>query len=92
MGKGTNILRQMTNRTELGTEALPWRPIIEIYSNQRVLLELHNGIIEYSQEKISVRVRYGQVCICGKCLEVMKMTSTQLVIGGEILSVHLIQR
>lgn len=92
MKKATGVLRQITFGTELDTEALPGRPIVEIYSNCRVLIELHNGIVEYGQEKISVRVRYGQVCICGKCLEVMKMTSHQLVISGDIQSVHLVRR
>lgn len=92
MRKGNDVLRQITSGTELDTEALPGRPIIEIYSNYRVLIELHNGIVEYGREKISVRVRYGHVCICGRCLEVIKMTSYQLVIGGEIHSVHLVRR
>ena len=92
MKKGNGVLKQITSGMVSETDVMPGHPIIEIFSNCRVLVELHNGIIEYGQNKIVVSVRYGYVCICGHKLEVVRMTAQQLVIAGEIASVQLLRR
>lgn len=68
------------------------QPLLELYGERRVLIEHHRGVTEYGRERIQVRANYGQICICGGCLELAKMTSEQLVITGRIDSVHLIRR
>ena len=91
MKNGKNMIDRISDATSLQTEALPGRPIVEVYSDHRVLIEIHGGILEYSPEKIQVRVRYGILCICGSCLEVTKMTMQQVIISGHINSLHLIR-
>ena len=49
-----------------------------------LLIENHRGVTEYGQGKISVRVRYGLVVVCGYGLELSRMTREQLVITGRI--------
>ena len=91
MKNGKKMIDRITDAANLNTTALPGRSIIELYSDRRVLIEIHSGILEYDTNKILVRVRFGTVCICGRCLEITKMTAQQLVINGQIGSIHLIR-
>lgn len=85
-------MERLADSTDLQGEALPGQPLVELFSDRRVLIEHHGGVTEYGREKIQVKVRYGYVCICGGCLELARMTAEQLVITGRIDSVSLIRR
>ena len=49
-----------------------------------MLIENHFGVKEYGTQRITVKVKYGCVCVCGEHLELMRMTKEQLVICGRI--------
>lgn len=91
MKKGKAIIGRISDAADLQTEVLPGRPIVELYSDQRLLIEIHRGIVEYGTQKIQVRVQYGILCVCGNSLEVVRMTSQQLVISGRIDAIQLIR-
>lgn len=76
-------------RLSLSDEALPAQTVVEVLGDQRVLIEHHHGITEYSRQRIQARVKYGILCICGSGLELCKMTGNQLVILGRIDSLTL---
>ena len=42
-------------------EAIPLLPIIEIAGDQRALIENHLGVVQFSPEKIGIRVKYGEI-------------------------------
>lgn len=63
---------------------MPGQPILELAGDRRVLIENHFGVREYSRERITVKVRYGCVSVCGCGLQLMRMTKEQLVICGRI--------
>ena len=77
---------------DLPGECLPGQVLVEIAGENRVLIEHHRGVREYSRERITVNVRYGLVQICGNCLELRCMTKAQLIISGSIDSVTLKRR
>lgn len=79
-------------RLDLPGESLPGQVLVEIAGENRVLIEHHGGVREYSRERISVRVKYGLVQVCGSCLELRCMTKEQLVISGCIDCVTLKRR
>lgn len=91
MKKGKSIIDRISDAADLQTEALPGRPIVELYSDRRLLIEIHRGIVEYDTHKIQVRVQYGILCVCGSSLEVVRMTSQQLIISGHIDAIQLIR-
>ena len=72
--------------------SIPALPLVEIAGTGRVLIENHGGVTGYSPECIRIKVRYGQICVCGSCLEIARMTKDQLVICGRILEVKLFGR
>jgi len=71
------------------TEAVPGVPLVEIVSRHRVLIENHRGVMAYSSVEICAKVKYGLVCVCGKELQLARMTKEQLVITGIIEQIRL---
>ena len=82
----------LLEQLDLPGESLPGQVIVEIAGDDRVLIEHHRGIREYTSEQIGVCVRYGMVQICGSGLCLRSMTKEQLIISGKIDSVVLKRR
>ena len=92
MKQRKGLLERLTDSVVLPEESLPGQPLVELAGDRRVLIENHGGVTEYGREKIRIQVRYGQVCICGRELELARMTRDQLVVMGKIDSVILLRR
>ncbi len=84
-------MKLLLDGADLPGESLPGEPLLELYGDNRVLIEHHGGITDYGTEKIQVRVRYGAICICGSELSLCSMQGPQLVILGKIQSVSLLR-
>ena len=87
-----NWMRKLADGADLTMELLPGVPIVEVAGEGRVLIERHEGMTEYSRERICVKVSYGCVCVCGCGLELTRMSREQLVISGRIDSLQLVRR
>ena len=77
-------MERLADGMDLMGEPLPGQPLVELAGDRRVLIEYHKGVVQYSRERICVRVNYGTVCVCGAGLELSRMTAEQLVISGRI--------
>ena len=89
MARGKNLLRRLADAVDLPDEPLPGLPIVELAGDRRVLIEGHSGVLEYTTRCIRIRVRYGQVCVCGNGLHLARMTGEQLIISGCIEQISL---
>lgn len=87
-----SILDALLDGADLPGEPIPGIPVVEISGECRVLIEHHRGVTMYSRERICVKVKFGQIAVCGCGLELMRMTKEQLVISGRIDSVSLLRR
>ena len=92
MGKGSRFLEQLTQSADMSGECLPGQSLLELLGDNRVLIERHRGVQEYSRERIGIKMRYGQVVVCGCGLEMIHMTRDQLVIRGKIDCITLHRR
>lgn len=90
MKKEQRFLQRLTEEMDLDGEPVPGMAVVELCGDNRVLIENHLGMCHYSQEKICVKVPYGQIAVCGCGLELSQMTKDRLIIAGKIntLSVH----
>lgn len=90
MGKRERVWSQLADSVDLPGETVPGQSILELMGDSRVLIEHHRGVQEYTREKISVKLRFGSVTVCGYGLELIHMTREQLVIRGRIdgISIH----
>ena len=92
MKERRNFVQQLLNELELEGENLPGSSLVEIAGNQRVLVEKHFGVKEYTRERIRVAVSFGCVDVCGRCLELCHMNREQIIITGQINGITLHRR
>lgn len=85
-------VQRLADTADLAGEPLPGVPLVELAGENRVLIEGHCGVTQYSREQITVKVRYGCVRICGCGLELSRMSKEQLIVTGQIDAVKLIRR
>ena len=89
--KAVQIFEKLMDTADLPGEPLPGQCVVELAGDCRVLIENHEGVTQYSPEKIGVRVNYGTVCISGCDLNLKQMTKERLVIAGKIDCVSLLR-
>lgn len=92
MGKGNKFWSVLMEGTDLEEETMPGQSIVEIAGENRVLIENHLGVKGYTREKIIVAVGFGEIHVCGRCLELRRMSKRCLVILGEIGQITLNRR
>lgn len=91
MAREFQFMERLTKAADLQEEPIPGLPLIELAGDRRVLMENHCGVTEYGRNRIRVKVKFGQVCVSGQCLELAKMSKGQLIISGKIEGVELIR-
>ena len=69
---------------DLLTELQPLESLVEVYGNQRVLIENHRGVCQYTGERIVIKVKNGNVSVGGTRMRIVLMTKDRLVIQGLI--------
>ena len=85
-------MERLAEGMDLSGESVPGQPLVEICGEKRVLIENHRGVSRYSEDKICIRVSYGEVAVAGRGLKLARMTKQQLVVCGCIEDVTLIRR
>lgn len=65
-------------------------PRIEIQGDHQVIVENHEGILEYGSEVMRIKCGRMTVKICGEGLELSGVTLTDLAVTGRIISVELL--
>lgn len=91
MTKAT-IWQKLSREGDIHAQPMPGIPLVELAGDRRVLIENHFGVREYSRERIGVKVKFGLVVVCGRELELSRMTRQQLVIRGTVETVTLERR
>lgn len=70
-------------------DLLPLYPILELAGDHRVLIENHLGVVQYSDESIGVKMKYGKLFLEGKHLSMDQMTKVKLIISGIIDKIYI---
>lgn len=89
---GKELFQKIIDNFDTSVDLAPGQSLLELVGGRQVLIENHRGITEYSRERIRICVSYGQLCICGSCLELRQMAKYQLVICGNIESIYVNRR
>ena len=85
-------LRNAADHAELIDEVLPGQTVVEVIGEGRVLVEGHDGVLEYSDLEIGIKTGYGIAKICGSNLKLTIMDKKRLVITGVVQFVELLRR
>lgn len=87
-----HLMERMMKAMDLETEPIPGKTMIEIVGFSTVLIENHCGIISYCRECITVKTKYGCICVYGSGLTLNKMSKELLRICGKIQNIELRRR
>ena len=85
-------LRNAADHAELIDEVLPGQTVVEVIGEGRVLVEGHDGVLEYSDLEICAKTWYGIAKIRGSNLKLTIMDKNRLVITGMVQCVELLRR
>lgn len=78
------VMERLSDNNMFAENEVPILPVVELAGDRRVLIEGHAGVVQYLSHCIGVRVRFGQLQICGCDLHLVHMTKERLVICGRI--------
>ena len=79
-----DLLRKLAEGFDLEDEVLPGMPLVELIGPNRILIENHRGVREFGNDRISVSLQFGLLCIEGSCLQLRRMSGAQLIVYGQI--------
>ena len=85
-------LREYLSEKTENPELFPTVPIVELAGCHRVLVENHLGVTQYSTERIGIKMKYGQLQICGCNLTLAQMTRVKLIVTGRSDGINLMRR
>lgn len=89
MIRRVKLLQQSFHGFSSYLEPLQRAPLIEIISNNRVLIENHHGVSSYTKKEISIRVSNGLAIICGEELTLVHLMKGRMIITGSIKTIQL---
>ena len=87
MSRRKHLWNQIFTAVGLPSESLPFKSLVEISDNDRILIENHKGVVLYTHEEIHIRLDKNMLCISGSDLLICYMSKERLVISGCINSV-----
>jgi sporulation protein YqfC len=62
-------------------------PLITLEGNERLGLENHQGVAEYTPSRLVVLTRLGPVRVCGKGLKLVALSKQYVIVQGTLHSV-----
>ena len=80
----------ITNIVEICGGTVGNKPLLELISNKRLLIENHNGVVQYSNEIISINTSIGRYDILGFELNLKVLSDERLVIVGNISGISIL--
>ena len=90
VGKEPGFFQKITGELDAASQIVWGQPRITITGTGELLLEGHKGILEYSEEQISVNGAGTIIKIRGSGLTLGAMTRRELLIQGQIISVEFV--
>lgn len=79
----------LADTLQLPSELVLDLPRLIWIGGESLTLENHRGIVEYTPQRVRVRVTVGYVVVEGRYLEIEGMTAADLSLRGDVRSVHL---
>ena len=90
MGLYDKVINKIPGLLDLPDQTLPGVPIVEIYGDQRVLIEGRCGLLEYSGDFIRFHNGVGVVSVQGCGMKMAELSKNKMIITGKIESISFI--
>ena len=83
------LFRRMVCAAGLPEDVMLGMPRMVLCGGRRMLMENHQGIVEYGPERLSVKTAAGVVIVEGEDLTLASLGETDLMVTGEIRRIEL---
>ena len=90
MNRAQKLLQQASERLDMPGQIMAGLPKVELTGFSKVTVEQHQGVMEYTEEAITVAVSIGRIRITGKGLSIRLMNRLFLMVAGDVANVELI--
>ena len=89
MNAARKLLSQVSQKLELPADVTVGVPRMELIGREEFHIEPQKGLLEYSDQKISVKTAIGVVSVLGSNMEIKTMNEQRLCLIGKISKVLL---
>ena len=89
MGLGERITNRFIETFDLPPEVMLNLPLIMMVGGKSLILENHRGILEYSRERIRIRLVKGEIILTGRNLLIQSISNEEIQIKGELTGINL---
>lgn len=86
-GKGNDWRKRLTKVLEFPPDVILDLPRLIMEGNTRLTIENHGGVVEYSTERIRLRIHDGELMITGEKLIIATILGDEVEIEGNITRV-----
>lgn len=83
-----HLQKKLANLLEIPDDIVLDLPRITLLGNMQLLIENHKGIVEYTGERVRIRLNREELLIAGKGLALGNLQAEELVIEGEITGLY----
>lgn len=90
MKKG--IMERIAEMTEIPKDFVMNMPRTTLIGNKEVYIDNYRGLIEYNDKIIRLSAKKGMITVSGDDLIITRITDRSIFVGGNILSVELMQK
>lgn len=91
MNRSRRLLLQVSQKLDLPSDVLAGIPRIELIGLSEMSLEPHKGLLEYSEDRISVSTSIGNVIAVGTGLVIKRMNISRITVVGTIHHIQLME-
>lgn len=78
------LQKKLANLLEIPDDIVLDLPRITLLGNMQLLIENHKGIIEYTSERVRIRLNRKELIISGIGLSLGNLQAEELIVEGEI--------
>lgn len=83
MGK-SSIKNSVSETVNIPKDVLLGVPLIRLIGREELYIENYRGILEYTDTKIRIQTKIGQVQLSGRNLEIIYYTNDEMKVSGWI--------
>lgn len=85
------VKKQFSDFFEIPSDVMLDLPKIVLVGNLQVFIENHRGIVEYTSDKVRIKVGDGEVGILGDSLMVRNIKTDEICVEGQIKSLTFLE-
>lgn len=89
VNKARSFLIRASHKLDLPADIIASVPRTELIGAEECRVEPQKGLLEYSEEKISVDTSVGVMTVYGRKLNIKRMNSTSITITGDLQRIDL---